>query len=629
MNIKTKAYSYIRISSVGQIAGDGLNRQIRRAREYADENGLDLDETLQDVGSGYHGKHVKFGALGGFLDLVKRGAVAKGSYLIVESLDRLSREAVIDAQLQLLNLLKAGITVVTLIDGAVYSEGKDFTQLIISLTIMSRAHEESATKSFRAKERIRKRKQDALDGTPIYNKNIAGWIDQIRVGTSSEWRYEINHHGPTIQRIFDLTEMGIGTHSVARILNQEKRPVLRRGINPLQQWRDAAIARILKDETCIGTLTLFEEVDGTRIVMGEPIPRYYPAVISEEQYWRVQRNRPEHPRTGRKGERFANLFPRTTACASCGGRLKMYFGGSPNKRHSYFGCMKRRTHGEDSCEAGRIMFRYNPLEAAVLDHVTEFQLDNMLTSGTLSMNRNQLQEALMTSENNIADLERRRSNLLDLAEITDDRDERIELKSRLTEFRRQIEDAKAQVVDMQRQLRQHEEQAAALQSVTETINAERAKWAKGSSEEVFESRAKVSQALLRFITSVEVDFLRQQATVYIAGNLRRYHFDRAGKLLGTFGLDYKQPPALMHRVRRTSTGAVESIEQFGFTRPTLDEVKGASSSPREIAAAKDILQAHGISLQNQPTENPRLNDPDVIEIKAKRQAAKEAAQRKA
>ncbi len=530
MQNKPKAYSYIRISSAGQIAGDGLNRQIRRAREYAETNGLELDETLQDVGSGYHGKHVKFGALGGFLDLVKKGDVDKGSFLIVESLDRLSREAVIDAQLQLLNLLKAGITVVTLIDGAVYSEDKDFTQLIISLTIMSRAHEESATKSFRAKERIRKRKQDALDGKPIYNRNIAGWIDQIRDG--DEWRYQVNGHGPTVQRIFDLIEKGVGTHKVARILNQEKVPVLRRGINPNQQWRDAAVSRIIKDETCIGTLTLYEEVDGKRIVMGDPIPNYYPAVISEEQYWRVQRNRPTHPNAGRKGERFANLFPRATECAHCGSRLKMYYGGRLNNRHSYYGCMRARTH-QEGCAAGSIMFRYNALEAGILDNVLEFQLDAMRAAGTQATSRNQLLSMIQSDETALVDLERRRNNLLDMAELADDRDERIQIKERLFEIRRQIQDTTAHLNDTQKRAQQFEEQSQALQTVSDMIAAERAKWDSKDNLVVFQSRSMVSQSLLKFITRVQVDFLQQQAAVYVAGYTKIYYFNRDGELTTT------------------------------------------------------------------------------------------------
>ncbi|MEW9616013.1 recombinase family protein [Shinella sp. S4-D37] len=532
MQIKPKAYSYIRISSAGQIAGDGLNRQIRAAREYADTHDLELDETLQDVGSGYHGKHVKFGALGGFLELVKRGDVDKGSFLIVESLDRLSREAVIDAQLQLLNLLKAGITVVTLIDGAVYSEDKDFTQLIISLTIMSRAHEESATKSFRAKERIRKRKEDALAGNAIYNKNIAGWIDQIRIGDSSEWRYEINQHGPTIQRIFDLIEMGIGTHKIARIMNQEKRPVLRRGINPKEQWRDAAIARIIKDETCIGTLTLFEEIDGKRVVMGEPIKNYYPAVISEEQFWRVQRNRPTHPNSGRKGERFSNLFARNTACSACGNVLKMYYGGRKHNRHSYYGCMQQRTHGA-TCEAGAKMFRYNALENAILDHVAEFQSDAIFGSNAATLSSSELSLMIAKAEAKITDLEQRRENLLDLAEITNDRDERIRIKDRTIGLRRGIEDEKAQLSDLIKRQSSLAEQQAALHDVSSRIAMERATWPSGSDAEVYESRARVSNSLRKFISRIVVNFSQQIAFVYVGGYTRIYMFDREGTLITT------------------------------------------------------------------------------------------------
>ncbi|WP_390920655.1 recombinase family protein [Neorhizobium turbinariae] len=57
---KPKAYSYVRISSKGQIEGRGIARQIAATQEYADKHGLDLDEKLQDVGkSGFHGDHVK------------------------------------------------------------------------------------------------------------------------------------------------------------------------------------------------------------------------------------------------------------------------------------------------------------------------------------------------------------------------------------------------------------------------------------------------------------------------------------------------------------------------------------------------------------------------------------------
>ena len=80
--------------------------------------GLALDESLRDLGvSAYRGTNRAVGALRSFLDLVENGQVERGSYLIVESLDRLSREAVLDAAARLLDLIRAGIVVVTLAAG--------------------------------------------------------------------------------------------------------------------------------------------------------------------------------------------------------------------------------------------------------------------------------------------------------------------------------------------------------------------------------------------------------------------------------------------------------------------------------------------------------------------------------
>ncbi len=90
-----KAYSYLRFSTPEQIKGDSTRRQKDGAKKYAEEHGLDLDEklTFQDLGvSALHGKNAETGALGVFLQAVREGRVEKGSYLLVESLDRISRK---------------------------------------------------------------------------------------------------------------------------------------------------------------------------------------------------------------------------------------------------------------------------------------------------------------------------------------------------------------------------------------------------------------------------------------------------------------------------------------------------------------------------------------------------------
>jgi DNA invertase Pin-like site-specific DNA recombinase len=86
------------MSSAEQVKGDSLRRQLERSRLYAEKHGLALDESLQDLGvSAYRGTNRIKGALFGFLKLVRAGRVPRGSYLLIENLDRLSRENAYDA----------------------------------------------------------------------------------------------------------------------------------------------------------------------------------------------------------------------------------------------------------------------------------------------------------------------------------------------------------------------------------------------------------------------------------------------------------------------------------------------------------------------------------------------------
>src|SRR5262245_55030636 len=119
-----KAYSYIRFSTPQQAKGDSHRRQADKAARYAEEHGLALDSDLNltDFGvSAYRGKNAKTGALGVFLRAVEDGTVPRGSFLLVENIDRLTREDVPDATMLFLQIINAGIVVVTLTNRERYS----------------------------------------------------------------------------------------------------------------------------------------------------------------------------------------------------------------------------------------------------------------------------------------------------------------------------------------------------------------------------------------------------------------------------------------------------------------------------------------------------------------------------
>jgi len=520
-----KAYSYIRISSKEQRKGRGEQRQLEAAQEYAAKHGLELDDSHRDLGkSGFHGDHIKTGALGGFLELVAEGKVAVGSYLLVENLDRLSRQAPIDAQAQFIAILQAGIKIVTLMDGQVYERGRDFTQMIISLTIMSRGHEESARKSYNSKKNADALRRDMLAGLPRFQPACVGWIDQERIPGSKDCLFRLNDHAKTVHRIFELADQGVGPLRIARILNDANTPPLK-AIGT--KWWETTVVRILKNETAIGTLQVNDTVNGKLVPIGEPIKNYYPAAVSEELFWRVQRNKPKAATRGRKGTKFANLFPTITHCVHCGGGLGLVR--STKHDYQYYRCKRR--YEDANCPGPSALYPYNALEAAVLDHVTDFHLDSDLSRRSGTTPRDELVQSIAKLETELADLTSRRRNILSMAEVVETDEDRADLQTTLRELRPKTDRVRAELNERQAELAEIDDKRSKMTDVSDMIAAERALWKTGTDEEIFISRSKVARALANFITLVTVDFDNQAAIIEVAGGAKGYVFDRDGSLI--------------------------------------------------------------------------------------------------
>jgi DNA invertase Pin-like site-specific DNA recombinase len=167
---RPKAYSYVRWSTPQQSQGSSLSRQLEKARTYAKENKLELDETtnFRDAGvSAYQGRNVLKGALGDFLRAVQEGIVARGSYLIVESLDRISRETVDKAALTLQTIVALGVNLVDLEDnGKVYCENtfaEDQTAFLIMAIRFMRSNMESRMKGDRVGKAYEGKRREAME----------------------------------------------------------------------------------------------------------------------------------------------------------------------------------------------------------------------------------------------------------------------------------------------------------------------------------------------------------------------------------------------------------------------------------------------------------------------------------
>jgi len=375
--LPVRAYSYVRMSTTKQLRGDSLRRQLERSRAFADEHSLLLDDSLQDLGvSAWKGRNFKHGALGRFLAMVESEEVPRGSYLLIESLDRLSREAVPDALTLFMAIINAGITIATLgEDRQVYSRDTlngDWTKLIIGLAVMSRGHEESQTKSERVRAANKRKRERARDGNGQITSVTPAWIDAARTGSNS-YSFTLNDHAAAVKAIYEMAARGMGATAIARRLNGDGVPAFK----SRDGWYQSIIKALLRRHDVIGTFQPHRMQDGKRVLDGDPIEGYFPAAIDKDLFLRVQAMRNNPGRPGRKGESFANLFTGLCHCAHCGGPMTIKFSRVKGNENGRYLVCSNYVRGH-RCTDGNRHFRYEPLEAAILDHVRELDFATVL-----------------------------------------------------------------------------------------------------------------------------------------------------------------------------------------------------------------------------------------------------------
>jgi DNA invertase Pin-like site-specific DNA recombinase len=223
-----KAYSYIRFSSPEQAKGRSQARQFEECVKYCKLHSLELareeEYTFLDKGrSAYKAEHLgENGQLARFLRFVEDGTIAAGSSLIVESLDRLSREHVKHALPRFMDLLNKGINIVTLSDGRTYSS--DFTEmdLILSIFVMSRAHEESSTKAKRVGDAWRNKREKARTELTPMGAAIPLWL---RLADHSF--QIIPERAETVHRVFQMAIGGYGSIAISKVLNADNVPTFK------------------------------------------------------------------------------------------------------------------------------------------------------------------------------------------------------------------------------------------------------------------------------------------------------------------------------------------------------------------------------------------------------------------
>ncbi|MGO9535083.1 MAG: recombinase family protein [Syntrophobacteraceae bacterium] len=339
-----KAYSYLRFSTPEQSQGDSTRRQTDLAKKYAEEHSLDLDEklTFQDLGvSALHGKNAETGALGVFLQAVREGRVEKGSYLLVESLDRISRKKARKALHILESICEEGITVVTLMDRREYTEESlddDPTSLLMSILIFMRANEESETKSNRIKA-VWENKRAKMPEQAV-SARLPAWL---KLDKDANTFRVIEERADVVRRVFNMAVTGCGINSIVRALNHDRIPNFGHG----KMWYSSYVWLLLNSPTVVGDFipNVIEYEDGKKAKRAQkPILGYYPAIIDRDLYQQVKAlTQSKAPLRGRSaGSPVRNIFGGLAKCPLCGSTMSFIDKGKRSYHYHYMACSKAR-----------------------------------------------------------------------------------------------------------------------------------------------------------------------------------------------------------------------------------------------------------------------------------------------
>ncbi|MDX7646477.1 recombinase family protein [Aeromonas caviae] len=360
MSRPIKAYSYIRFSTPKQAQGDSYRRQLQQAMDYCAEHNLQLDDkTIDDFGtSAFRGANMSEGALGRFVDAVKHGEIEQGSYLLVESVDRLSRQAVEEALEQFLAIVRAGIVIVTLSDKQVFRRGQvDFTKLIVSIVYMARANDESEMKSRRSRAAWSNgREQARKNNKVIANSRLPSWLTR-----DGEQIVPISERVAIVNEMFEMAKSGCGYEQIAKVFLDKGYKTFGKEAD----WRPAGIQAVIKSQAVIGVFQPHVIENGERVPADEPILGYYPTIVSPALFEEVQHlisKRNKHSGSYRKGT-FNNLFSGVLRC-QCGESLRYQNKGRAGSPRNYLVCPKQNTAG---CKLPNML--YDKIEPQLLQAV--------------------------------------------------------------------------------------------------------------------------------------------------------------------------------------------------------------------------------------------------------------------
>ncbi|WP_375750031.1 recombinase family protein [Vibrio sp. HN007] len=499
-------YSYRRFSNMRQEKGRSLARQKKLTEEIAEKFDLPINEdfVMTDKGlSAFHGHHKSKGALGIFLEAVENKVIKPGSVLIVESLDRLSREQPYVAQATLAALVDADIKVVTAADEQVYSKetiAKDpFSTMLQSLLLMIQAHKESLIKTEKSVDFIH---AEILKHESGVVADVAGsipfWISRkpsphkkIKTG------FQLNQHEETIRLLVDMYYIqGKGLRTISRELYSLGIKAPKGG----DVWGVSTLSSIFCNAALCGRHKFKLEYlkDGKKQKEAYTLESYYPEIMSTDDFESMQaiKKRRSGAHKGDKSNKGGLVYLLTdygekSFCAKCGSSV-----GSQPQKQKYR--IRRRLHCSKHKETE------NCCKSIVQDYIEDAFLVSVARHIDYNLINTQVKpEDIIKNSQRLEDIEIEINNFMEMFRFVKDPKTKLKLK----EDYKNLENEKKELLQQKSDFKQHEISPEDIKSFIGKVNDAR-------DYQNNEARKFVKSILMQCIRKISVHMEKKKLECY-------------------------------------------------------------------------------------------------------------------
>jgi DNA invertase Pin-like site-specific DNA recombinase len=397
MQENSRAYVYIRFSTKKQKEGDSIRRQTEGLehfkRAYPD---VEIKETFSDEGvSAFNGKNLKEGELLKIDNMIENGVIRKGDYIIVESIDRLTRTQILDSITLVAGWMRKGVRLYTTSDRWIYDyENEDLRQRYAGInyfiTVAQRAHEESVMKQLRSRENWKNKRENIMEnlkqGKP-HTRSLPLWINFNEVTKKFEIVDDIASDIRTIFKYLELYGMHIAIQKLNTNGEKKSNHLFKRNF----------VNKLTNDKRLFGTYTVSETTQddntGNRKATKEiEVPNYFPPIMTEKYFRQVRKiiesrirwkeGKEVNKQAGNVSKNDVNVFRIITHCGHCNQKMQMTpdyntLSDGTKVKYKYLKCAGRKMH---ICDAPQI--RYDDLLEAFVAFFEIFKLENIFQTMT-------------------------------------------------------------------------------------------------------------------------------------------------------------------------------------------------------------------------------------------------------